>query len=125
MADSPLALHHATPRELQERLAVERRGVAFLLYRDGEGAQHIVELGDERPRVTLGRTPERDVALAWDAKVSRLHAEVERVDDQWVVGDAGLSRNGTFVGGERVSGRRRLQDGDVIRVGDSSIVFRK
>ena len=35
----------------------------------------------------------------------------------WVVCDDGLSHNGTFVNGERVRGRRRLRDGDVIAVG--------
>ena len=37
--------------------------------------------------------------------------------------DDGLSRNGTFVNGERISGRRRLRDGDIIRVGASTITF--
>ena len=31
--------------------------------------------------------------------------------------DDGLSHNGTYVGGERVTARRRLRDGDVIAVG--------
>ena len=46
-----------------------------------------------------------------------MHAALERVGDDWTVVDDGLSRNGTFVNGERVTGRRRLRDGDVIAVG--------
>jgi pSer/pThr/pTyr-binding forkhead associated (FHA) protein len=35
-----------------------------------------------------------------------------------------LSRNGSYVNGQRVSGRRRLRDGDAIRVGATVIVYR-
>jgi len=78
------------------------------------------ELGG-RSRVTIGRRPTCDVALAGDDEVSRLHAELIRLGDDWVVHDDGLSRNGTFVNGERVRGRRRLSVGDVIAVGTTSI----
>jgi hypothetical protein len=43
----------------------------------------------------------------------------------WLVADDGLSRNGTFVNGERVVGRRRLEDHDVLRVGDTRMPFRR
>ena len=39
----------------------------------------------------------------------------------WVLCDDGLSHNGTFVNGERVRGRRRLRDGDVVAVGATQI----
>jgi DNA-binding CsgD family transcriptional regulator len=38
--------------------------------------------------------------------------------------DDGLSRNGTFVDGERVAGRRRLRDRDLLRAGTTLILFR-
>jgi len=38
--------------------------------------------------------------------------------------DDGLSRNGTYVNGERVTTRQRLRDGDVVRAGSTVIVFR-
>ncbi len=38
--------------------------------------------------------------------------------------DDGLSRNGSVVNGERLRQRRRLIDGDVMRFGDTSVVFR-
>ena len=43
---------------------------------------------------------------------------------QWLIVDDGLSSNGTFVAGERVVGRRRLRDGDVLRLGMTSLLFR-
>ena len=57
------------------------------------------------------------LALPWDDEVSRLHAELVRMGEDWVLCDDGLSHNGTFVNGERVRGRRRLRDGDVVTVG--------
>ena len=125
MSDSPLGPHQATPLELRERILAERRGRPFLVLRDDGGAQRIVELSDDRERLAIGRSPECDVCLAWDPEVSRLHAELERVGAEWLVADDGLSRNGTRVGRERVLGRQRLRDGDVIRVGGTAIVFRQ
>ena len=124
MPDSPLDHHLSTPRELQERIAAERRGAPFLVYRDGADAQVIVELVAAGERITIGRRGANDVVLEWDSEVSRVHATLERAGDDWLVGDDGVSRNGTWLNGERVDGRRRLRDGDVIRVGRTSIAFR-
>jgi len=57
-----------------------------------------------------------DVALPWDLTVSRVHAELVAVGDVWTVADDGLSRNGVFVNGERLVSRRRLRDGDALRI---------
>jgi pSer/pThr/pTyr-binding forkhead associated (FHA) protein len=65
------------------------------------------------------------VSLPWDTEVSRLHAELECIAGEWTVSDYGLSRNGTYVNGSRVSGRHRLRDGDVIRVGQTSIAYKR
>lgn len=55
--------------------------------------------------------------------MSRLHATLERLGRSWTVADDGLSRNGTFVNNSRVAGRCRLNTGDVIQVGDTTIAF--
>lgn len=120
----PHALHRATPAELKERLEAERRGVPFLLYRDGEGAQRILDLGAAQTRLTIGRSAASGLALSWDSEVSRVHASVERIDEEWTFVEDGSSRNGSFIDGERVRGRRRLRDGDAIKLGRSVIVFR-
>ena len=108
--------------ELAEQLAVERRGRPFLLYRDAERAQRLVELGGQR--VSVGREAGNDLQLGWDAETSRVHALLERVGGSWTVADDQLSRNGTFVNGNRVRGRRRLNDRDLIRVGSTEIYYR-
>jgi pSer/pThr/pTyr-binding forkhead associated (FHA) protein len=119
----PPPLQSAT--ELKAQIDAERLGVPFLVYRDGTSTQRIVKLSDELGRVTLGRGPSNDIAIDWDSEVSRLHAELGRLGADWTVSDDGLSRNGTHVNGERVVGRRRLQDGDVIRVGRTTALFRQ
>lgn len=108
--------------ELAEQLAAERRGGPFLLYRDAERAQRLVELEGER--FSVGREPGNDLQLGWDREASRVHALLERVGGSWTVTDDQLSRNGTFVNGTRVRGRRRLNDRDVIRFGSTETYYR-
>jgi pSer/pThr/pTyr-binding forkhead associated (FHA) protein len=121
---SPLDAHAASPRDLRERIAAERRGTPFLLFRRNDDEQVIVDLDTAGDRVTIGRRPSNDVALDWDSEVSRVHAAVERIGDEWTVVDDGLSHNGTFVNGTRVTSRHRLHDGDMITIGGTAIAFR-
>ena len=123
MGRHPLEPHVAAPAELRERLAAERGGNPFLVYRDGGDRQVILELEPGRDRVAIGRRAASDVALGWDPEVSRLHAELERIGRDWLVCDEGLSHNGTWVNGERVHGRRPLRDGDVVAIGETLIAF--
>jgi pSer/pThr/pTyr-binding forkhead associated (FHA) protein len=111
-----------SPSELKERIEAERAGAPFLVYRDAADEQALIELGGER--LSVGRDAEADVALPFDSEVSRIHAELVPVGGGWTVVDDGLSRNGTFVNGERVVGRRRLADGDVLRFGSTVVLFR-
>src|SRR3954451_8859279 len=118
-----LPFHQSSAQELKDRLAAERTGLAFLVYRSGEGEQAIVLLGAEPGHLLVGRGPDAALRLVWDAEVSRAHAILERVGDAWTIVDDGLSRNGTFVNGERVHGRRRLEHGDDLRLGETHLIF--
>jgi pSer/pThr/pTyr-binding forkhead associated (FHA) protein len=100
------------------------QGQPCLVFRDGDGVQRTVARPDGVKRVTVGRFPGADVCLPWDDEVSRVPAELERVGGEWTVADDGLSRNGTFVNGARVSGRVRLEGGDVLRFGSTNVAFR-
>jgi hypothetical protein len=112
------------PVDLKRRLEAEREGVPFLHFRDGDGVQRIVALDPAADSLTVGRDETCDVCLDWDANVSRVHARLERSGGFWTVYDGGLSRNGTFLNGERVSGHRLLDDGDEIRLGTTEVCFR-
>jgi predicted component of type VI protein secretion system len=95
---------------------------AALVYRDDTGTQRFVPL-EGQTSLTIGRGSGCDVRLAWDERVSRVHAGLERVGSDWALVDDGLSRNGTFLNGERLNGRRRLRDGDTFVLGSTSFRF--
>lgn len=103
-------------------MGAERRGVPFLFLRDGDGEQVIVSL--EAERMVLGRAPGSDLEIPWDPRVSGVHAYLERRGSRWVIEDDGLSRNGTFVEGDRLHGQRTLRDGEVIQIGETRLGFR-
>lgn len=124
MAPSSRNMHQATPAELKERIEADRRGGQYLVFRDGDGGQRIQHLPNEAGQLIVGRDDQADIRLYWDEHVSGVHAELRRASGSWLVIDDGLSRNGTFVNGERVVGRRRLRDVDEIRVGKTALVFR-
>src|SRR3712207_1031533 len=113
------------PRSEEEEaaLAAAASGTSpFVVLRDGNGRQVIVTLDDDRPR-TIGRRSEADISLPWDRQVSRLHAELRCLAGEWTVNDDGLSQNGTYVNEVRLVGRRRLFDGDDVRVGQTHLAF--
>jgi hypothetical protein len=114
-----------TPAELQEIIAAERTGHPFVVWRTDDGEQRVLMLDQPRWRVTIGRDPAADVSLPWDAEVSRSHALLEQVGRGWTVLDDGLSRNGSFVNGARVIGRRRLRDKDHLVFGATEMTYRE
>jgi SARP family transcriptional regulator, regulator of embCAB operon len=84
-----------------------------------------VLIGDEsfalaRGVTTIGRLPDRDIVLT-DPGASRAHGEIRSTPDGFVLVDT-ASANGTHVGGVRIR-EHRLGDGDVIRIGDTELVF--
>ncbi|MFW6081441.1 MAG: FHA domain-containing protein [Desulfosalsimonas sp.] len=71
-------------------------------------------------KVRIGRSENSEIAIS-DTAVSTLHAEIEPEDEHFYLTDFN-SRNGTFVNKELVISRR-LAHGDVISVGNHSLVF--
>ena len=120
---APLALHGATPAELKARADAQREGLPHLIYRDAEGTQVILPLDPRAGALTVGRRTDCDLPLPWEAGVSRLHAQLEPVGGVWTLIDDGLSQNGSWIDGVRLTGRRRLRDGDVLRFGRTQVAF--
>ncbi len=110
--------------ELKEQIEAERLGRPFLVYRDAEGDQQLLPIGEQVDSLWIGRSASADLNLAWDEEISSLHAQLEMVGMECTLVDDGLSRNGSFVNGERVSGRRRLRDGDTLRFGRTGVLYR-
>jgi len=104
------------PSSAQEAIA---RARPYLLVVEGSSARtvELPELGD----VTIGRGDDADVRLA-DAGISRRHARIVTADGDATVVDEG-SQNGTRVQGERIIGSRPLLPGDLIEIGDATLVF--
>lgn len=104
-------------------MAAVQPGFPVLEFVDGDGRvrEHIL---DSDARVIIGRSPTATIPVLDDSSVSRLHAVLEWLDTHWTVVDDGLSRNGTFVNGRRLSGRRPLHPGDTIRVGEFVLTYR-
>jgi pSer/pThr/pTyr-binding forkhead associated (FHA) protein len=111
--------------ELKAQIEAERGGRPFLVFRDGERRQRIVTVEPGTESLWIGRGDSADLRLDWDEEVSGLHAQVEVVRDECTLLDDGLSRNGSFVGEQRVDGRRRLRDGDTLRFGRTAVLFRR
>lgn len=112
------------PRTDAERIAPDWSEGPFLTYTDDNGSRRFVLLNASNS-LSIGRDPSCDVPLPWDAAVSRLHAQLDRVGGNWTLVDEGLSRNGTFLNGDRVNGRRRLRDGDTVVVGNTTFLYRE
>jgi pSer/pThr/pTyr-binding forkhead associated (FHA) protein len=122
---SPVDPSGVSPVELQERILADRAGEPYLLMRNSDGEQLIVSLRNVPSQLTIGRAEGCDVCLSWDSGVSRAHAQLERLGKHdWMLVDDGLSHNGSIVNGERLRQRRRLDDGDMLRFGQTSVLFR-
>ncbi|ETK31843.1 DUF1707 and FHA domain-containing protein [Microbispora sp. ATCC PTA-5024] len=71
---------------------------------------------DGRTRYVVGRGSGCDLVLA-DLTVSRVHAELRRDDDAWMLVDLG-SMNGTRLNGWRLVGPAKVRAGDEVAFGD-------
>lgn len=82
---------------------------------DDESNRTVVKL--VRGDYSVGRAEDSTIRLT-ERNISRAHARLCRdEDEEWHIEDKG-SYTGTFVNGERVSGRRAVGHGDTIQLGD-------
>ena len=89
----------------------------FCIIHDGR------DVGLIRGENLIGRS--RDCRVRLDSnRVSRHHARITVDGDAALIEDCG-SRNGTWVGGQRTSGRVRLNDGDEIVIAGIRVLFRR
>jgi phosphoserine phosphatase RsbU/P len=74
-----------------------------------------------RLRITIGRSARNDLCIP-DPFASRVHAEVRKEGDEYILQDLG-SANGTLYNGSTVSGAIPLAPGDRIQIGETEIIF--
>lgn len=74
-----------------------------------------------RLRITIGRSARNDLCIP-DPFASRVHAEVRREGDQYILQDLG-SANGTLYNGSTVESVVPLVPGGRIQIGETEIVF--
>jgi hypothetical protein len=96
-------------------LAPVRRAACFLL---GEPGELVLHEGEN----IIGRETGDTITL-FDTTVSRRHARIVVTGDDAMVEDLG-SKNGTYLGGERLTAPTRMCDGDRLLVGSVPLVFR-
>ena len=85
----------------------------------GRGTKKDLDIG---ATVTIGRDERNTLGLFRDQNISQRHAEVILENGRYVIEDKG-SETGTLVNKKLVTTRQVLEDGDVITVGNSTIVF--
>lgn len=75
-------------------------------------------VGFSKESIIIGRAENCDLVLAHDGTVSRRHAKVLVEGERLFIEDLG-STHGTFVDGQRISGRTELRPGAIIRIGNT------
>lgn len=92
------------------------RPVLFVL----QGPEQGVVFSLRAPETVIGRDTSAAFVISEDT-VSRAHARISIRGDGAYIEDLS-SRNGTFVGDRRVSAEARLNDGDYVRLGDTTVI---
>jgi predicted component of type VI protein secretion system len=92
----------------------------FLLKESGQVGR--VLIWDTRT-LSIGRSSENDLTLE-DDEISRQHAMLINEGGVLEIGDY-RTGNGTFVNGQRVTGKQKIEPGDVIRIGKLELEFRE
>ncbi len=92
------------------------------------GARLLIESEAETPRTftlteaaTIGRLPDNDIVIE-DTAISGRHARIMRRRGRWWLEDLDSS-NGTWLNEARLDDRLRLDDGDHIRLGRTTITI--
>jgi hypothetical protein len=99
---------------------LERRyQVGHLSLVRGKGSKQEIDVDSA---VTIGRDERNTLGLFKDSAIAQHHADVVREEGRYIIEDKG-SAVGTIVNHEKIAGRHALEDGDIIDIGGTRIVF--
>jgi len=93
----------------------------YFLLRESEQVSRVL-IWDTRT-LSIGRASENDLTLE-DDEISRQHAMLINEGGALEIGDY-RTGNGTFVNGQRVTGKQKIVPGDVISIGKLELEFRE
>ena len=105
---------------LEEERAEAKEISAYLDCTSGPYAGEVFQL--KSGITTIGRAGDNILALVKDKEISRKHSKITYESGNFIVEDHN-SLNGTFVNNERIESPHYLEDGDVIYVGVSTLIF--
>lgn len=94
--------------------------MAFLLVVSGPNEGDFHPLAEAT--ASIGRNEDCTVQIL-DAEVSRLHMHVRHDEGRRYVAVDEKSANGVFVNDKRIEGEVPLANGDIIRIGNSELIF--
>lgn len=132
--ESPRAAAAATPEPEASRMAMmsaatplaqpayeDPRPILATLEVRNEGPTKGTKFPLRTPLAHVGRGAHNDIRLN-DESVSETHAKLQHREDGWYVVDMG-STNGTYVGGTRITGERKLEGTPDVRFGGMKMRF--
>ena len=120
-ADDSMLLTPDQAREL--RLAAARK-IGHLVVVKSPALDEQSEVALNSDALTIGRDGENDVPLPGDSFASATHARFEpRADGVWLE-DVG-STNGTYVNGVKLKRPKRLEPGDIVKIGETDFRFER
>ncbi|HTN82410.1 MAG TPA: sigma 54-interacting transcriptional regulator [Sorangium sp.] len=111
-----------TTQTFDLRASLDSRGISSYLLVIGASSSYRRALPEEGALI-VGRSDDADVKLD-TAAVSRRHAKIVVSGGEIRITDLG-SHNGTVVNGERIEGSRTLGSGDIVAIGDTTLMLRR
>jgi DNA-binding transcriptional ArsR family regulator len=125
-------LTESQPTEIRADDAVDAGSLAaepataHLLLLDGPDAGDRFELTGDQDRWTIGRDDDRDLCLDHDPYISGQQCEIQQTAKGHALVDV-YSSNGTYVNFGQIpeGGRTQIDEGDVVRIGRTSLVYQK
>jgi pSer/pThr/pTyr-binding forkhead associated (FHA) protein len=117
----PTAAPASPPPPASPSAVRDPRPVVAILESRNEGPEKGTKYELRTPLGHVGRGAHNDVHLS-DESVSETHAKLQKREDGWYVVDMD-STNGTYVGGTRVNGERKIEGSPDVRFGGMKFRF--
>ena len=106
---------------LIDKSKLKPTAVAWLAAVKGKSLGKEYDIAGKR-RITVGRLTDNDIVIDDDA-ISKHHCFIVNDEQSYTIGDAGSS-NGTYINDKKITSHKKLNDGDLITLGDTVLEFK-